>query len=130
MPAKERRPHNDDVLSALLPALFVVVWAAIIVLIAASASATIHNGRWRAHRGDTGLVWFDSDLGRFGFPNANTFAVRHQHQPERRIPLTQMVSLRFSYQQLQAREALEAMDDQLWSRQHWPRLLDRYDVAV
>ncbi len=114
----------------MLPALFVVVWAAIIVLIAASGSATIHKGRWRPHRGDTGLVWFDSDLGHFGFPNATTFAVQHQHQPERRIPLTEVVALRFGYQQTQAREALEAMDIRLWSRQHCSRLLDRYDVAV
>lgn len=76
---------------------------------AAGASATMHKGRWRAHRVDTGLVWFDSDLGRFGFPHANTFAVQHRDQPERQIPLTQVVALRFSYQRLESREALEAV---------------------
>lgn len=113
-----------------MPALLVVFWIAVIVLLAAVPSTTTHRGLWRVHRTDTGLVWFDSDLGRFGFPHANTFAVQHQHQPERRMPLTDVVAVRFDYQELHSRQALEAMGVQLWPRQHWPRQLDRYDVAL
>lgn len=116
--------------SALFPIVFLVLWLTVLVLMAAGASATMHKGRWRAHRVDTGLVWFESDLGRFGFPNAKTFAVQHQHQPERRMPLTDVVAVRFDYQELHSRQALEAVGVQLWPRQHWPRQLDRYDVAL
>ncbi len=130
MPAEERRFHNGRVWSALFASLALVVLLAVLVLIAAGASATVHRGGWRAHRADTGLVWFESDRGRFGFPNANTVAVQRQHQPELRIPLTEVVALRFTYQQLHSREALEAVGVRMWPRQHWPRQLDRYDVAV
>ncbi len=113
-----------------MPALFVVFWIAVIVLLAAVPSTTTHRGLWRVRRTDTGLVWFDSDLGRFGFPHANTFAVQHRDQPERQIPLTQVVALRFSYQRLESREALEAVGVDFHLRRHWPYQLDRYDVAA
>lgn len=117
-------------LSALLPALFVTLWIVVIVLLAAIPTTTMHRGLWRAHRTDTGLVWFDSDLGRFGFPHANTFAVQQHRHPERQIPTPHVVSLRFTYQRLASREALEAVGVDLRVRRHWPRQLDRYDVAV
>lgn len=117
-------------LNALLPAALVVMYLVLMLFLAAAPSTVMHKGLWRGHRTGTGLVWFDSDLGRVGFSHANAFVVQHVPQPEHHVPIADILAIRFSYQRLATREALEVMGVDLRLRRNWSRRLDRYDVAV
>jgi len=130
VPTLVRQSDNRGVLNALLPAALVVMYLVLMLFLAAAPSAVMHKGLWRGHRTGTGVVWFESDLGRVGFSHANALVVQLMQQPERHVPVADIQAIRFSYQRLATREALEAMGVDLRLRRHWPRQLDRYDVAV
>lgn len=90
----------------------------------------MHKGQWKSHRSSSGLVWFESDLGRFAFLPSGVLKVQDGRGPDREVALGDVVSLRFAYARLESREAHEQVDFYVWSRRGWPYQLDRYDVSL
>lgn len=117
-------------LSTIVPVLGGALWIAAILLVTTASTAAMHKGQWKSHRSSTGLVWFESDLGRFAFLPSGMLNVQDGRGPERHVALGDVLSLRFSYQRLESREAQEAVGFHMWSRRGWPYQLDRYDVAL
>ncbi len=102
----------------------------LILLLAAGPTMAMHKGQWKPHRSNTGLAWFESDRGRFGFSHSGVLKVQANDGPEREVALASVVSVRFSYRRLESREALDEMGVVIWSRRNWPYQLDRYDVSL
>lgn len=113
--------------STLAETLLVVLWLAAILLIMLVAGTGKRKGLWRAHRSGTGLVWFESDLGRFGVTPSGQLRIQLPGVEERTLPLGEVDAVRFSYARHTSRQALEDIGVHVWSKGPAFDVLDVFD---
>jgi hypothetical protein len=114
----------------LLFNLLAIAWVLAIVPLVSAASSRLLKGTWRPHRSGTGLVWFDSDLGRFAFDHSGHLRAQAWHEPERVIPLAEVRGIRFAYARQTMVDQLAEFDLEMKARSGLADELDRYDVVL
>lgn len=110
--------------------LFAALAGAVLMSALAMGSQRVRRGRWEAHRPGTGLVWFESDVGRIAFDHGGQLRVAPLAGNELTFALTDVSAIRFSYAEHESLEVLAQYDIGFNYRSGRADVLELYSVAL